>query len=227
LAGTGSGRFGRVTFYLLVLNLLVLAVGVGVPYLLAARAPDLNEINAGKIRFWSQPDAYKPGARAQAAQPAPAGLCLEITPLSQAHYQELRGLLKDAGLSGGQCAYRLDMAPGWWVYWPPEYEAARRDRAIRAIQAAGVKDFLPIAQGPMAQSFSLGVFASEAQANQFRDEMRGRGLDKAEFGPRPNVATGRLGCQSDDTAKLAGFRASLPAWAKTVEDDFCGLPGRG
>lgn len=225
MAGKGPGRSGHVTYYLLVLNVLVLAVGIGAQYLVAGLKPELHEFNAGKIRFWSQPDAYKPAAatgQADQTAKAAARVCLEIAGLSQQHYQDLRALLKSAGLDGGQCAYRFDKKLAWWVFWPPEYEAARRDKAIQAIQAAGVKDVMPITQGAMAQSYSLGVFAEEVQANRYRDQLRGKGLDKVDFGPRPNLQSARLGCVSDEAARLAGFTASLPAWAATVDEQMCG-----
>lgn len=212
------------TLYLLVLNLLVLGVGIGLQQYVAARKPALTEFNAGKIRFWSQPDVYQPAARpveAVAKPEAPARLCLEIADLNQARYLELRTILKGAGLDTGQCTYSFDKKLGWWVYWPPEYEAVLRDKAVKAIQAAGVKDYLPITQGAMAQSFSLGVFSSETQANQYRDALRGKGLAKVEYGPRPSMGSGRLGCLPGDAASLEAFRSRLPAWAQATDEQRC------
>lgn len=248
MAGTGSGRSGRLTLYLLVLNLLVLALGIGGEYLVANRVPVLEELNAGKIRFWTQPDDYKP--KSVAAKPVEAvvepvqevltpveavaepsvesGICLDIAELTQARYQELRTILKSAGLAGGECLYSFEKKLGWWVFWPPEYEAAQRDKAIKAVQAAGVKDFLPIGQGAMAQSFSLGVFSSEAQANRYRDALRGKGLAKVDYGPRPSMESARLGCLAVDPAKLGRLKVALPAWTKPVAESRCpavGEPG--
>jgi hypothetical protein len=222
---------GRLTMYLLVLNLLVLGVGFGMEKLAAHRAPALNEFNAGKIRFWSQPETYKSAAEAAPAKPAeaapspprPGRLCLDIADLSQARYREMQAVLSAAGLDAGQCSYAFDKKLGWWVYWPPEYEAALRDKVIKSIQAAGVKDVLAITQGAMAQSFSLGVFVSESQARQYRDALRGKGLAKVESGPRPSMAWARLGCVLNDAAKLDGFKASLPAWAKEIDAGQCPL----
>lgn len=224
MAGEGSGRIGRVTRLLLVLNLLVLAAGFGVPYLLASRASAPSEFNAGKIGLWRQPVNYVAPAK-PAAPAAPVALCLEVAALDQERYQAMRAAVKTAGLDGGQCAYRFDKNLAWWVFWPPEYEAGQRDKVIKAIVAAGVKDVLPITQGAMAQSFSLGVFSSEAKANQFRDSLRGKGLDKAEFGPRPSMGSGWLGC-TGEPARLEGFKAAVPAWAKPVEERLCWPAGR-
>lgn len=235
----GSGRGGRLTLFLFGLNLVVLAAGVAMTHLAAGRVPELNEFNAGKIRFWSQPVAYQPARAvaaaapaepvAQAAEPAVQAastdrVCVDIADLSQAHYEDLRALLKASDLAAGQCQYSFDKKLAWWVFWPPEYEAAQRDKVLKAIQAAGIKDVLPITQGALAQSFSLGVFSNEVQANQYRDTLRSRGLNKAEFGPRPSMVSGRLGCVAAEAERLARFRAALPGWAKPVEETLCPAP---
>lgn len=220
--------------YLLGLNLLVLAAGLGTQYLMSKRPPDLSEFNAGKIRFWSQPAATK-AATASPAAPAPAvpaeaqaigepgHLCFAFDDLSQARYREIRAALKQSGLDVGQCQFGFEKRLGWWVFWPPEYEAARREKVLRSIKAAGVRDFLPVNQGPMAQAFSLGVFSSEGAANQYRDALRAKGLGKVEFGPRPSMGAAWLGCQSDDPVRLDSLSASLPAWANPKDQAACDI----
>jgi hypothetical protein len=228
---------------LLGLNLVVLAAGAAMTHLAAGREPDLPEFNAGKIRFWSQPAAYRPdkvkasatAVAAPAAQAAAAAepavdaagsgrVCVDIADLSQAHYEDLAALLKSSGLAGGQCLYSFDKKLAWWVFWPPVYESAQRTKVLEAIHAAGVKDVLPITQGPLAQAFSLGVFSSETQASQYRNTLRSRGLEKAQFGPRPSMVSGRLGCEVAEADRMARFRAALPAWAKPVEPALCPAP---
>lgn len=232
MAGTGSGRIGRVTLYLLVLNLLVLGIGVGYQHFAASRAPALNEFNAGKIRFWSQPDAYEPASPAAAKRadevakaPVQTRICLDIADLSQGHYLDLQAVLKTAGLDGGKCNYNFDKKLAWWVFWPPEYEASQRDKVLKAIRAAGVNDVLPVTQGAMAQAFSLGVFSGEKQANQHRDTLRGKGLEKVDYGPRPSMGSGRLGCDELAPDSLDQLKAALPTWAKPVAEDLCPVPG--
>lgn len=227
---TGSQRAGRVTLVLLILNLLVLAAGVGVQYALSNRYPDLPELNAGKIRLWSQPTAYKAAepvlpptvAVAEATKPAPVErLCLELTDLSQTHYLEMQKIIQTAGLTTGQCQYSFGKKLGWWVFWPPEYEAVQREKVLQAIRSAGVQDVLPVTQGVMAQAFSLGVFTSEGQARQHRDGLRRKGLDKAEYGPRPSMGGGKLSCAPGSAGELQQVKASLPAWATQLEPDQC------
>ncbi len=234
MAGSGSGRIWRVTGLLLALNVLVLALGLGVEYVGASRRPALVEINAAKIRNWTQPETIQPdvpdvvgAVDAVPVAPAPVApasgsLCIDVTEPGQARYVELQSLLKLAGFDDGRCAYSFDARLGWWVFWPPVYEPALRAKAIQAIQAAGVKDVLPIRQGAMAQAYSLGMFASEVQAIQHRDRLRGQGLAQVEYGPRPNVKKMRLTCRVDDAAWVSGFLAGLPAWAKPADPAECG-----
>lgn len=235
MAGSGSGRIWRVTALLLALNAVVLAVGLGVEYVGANRRPALVEINAAKIRNWSQPetqradvaDATSPVAAELTAptadEPASGTLCINVSEPGQNRYIELQALLKSAGFDDGRCVYSFDARLGWWVFWPPVYEPALRAKAVQAIQAAGVKDVLPIRQGAMAQAYSLGMFASEIQAQQHRDRLRGQGLAQVEYGPRPNVKKMRLTCRLEDATKASGFLAGLPEWARPADPAECGL----
>ncbi len=227
MGSAGSGRAGRIALVLFGLNVLVVLAGLGIEYVAANRHPDLPEFNATKIRAWTQPEAYKPGESAkttQAAQPPvdPIGrLCLEISELSQPRFSELRALATAAGIAQAQCTYSFEKKLAWWVFWPPEYEAGQRDKALQAMRAAGQKDILPITQGAMAQSFSLAVFSAESQARQQRDLLRSKGLDKVEYGPRPSAGIGRLVCTSDNGAQLEQLRVGLPGWVKQLDPAQC------
>lgn len=215
MSGTRSRRPWRLTLYLLALNLLVLAAGTAWQQFAATHPTALPERHPERIALWSRP-AAAPVATAPATV-----LCLEIARPSQARHREMAALLDAAGLAGGACAYRFDRSPGWWVFWPPEPDAARRAEVRQAIEAAGVANFMAVEQGPMAHAFLLGLHAGEAQAIRQRDALRAKGLDRAEYGPRPVVATGWLGCAAADAARLADLRARLPDWARPVDATLC------
>lgn len=169
--------------------------------------------------------AGQPAAEAeQPAQTPQTRLCVEIGEVSQAHYQEMSSLLKTSGLANGSCSYVFGKRLAWWVFWPPEYEAAQRDKVLQELHAAGVKDILPIGQGVMAQSFSVGAFASESQARLYRDTLRGKGLDKIDYGPRPLMGSGRLDCSQARPEQIAHLKAALPDWAKAVDFGACSAP---
>jgi hypothetical protein len=248
LGREGSGRSGRVTLFLAVLNLLVFGAGIGLQYADANRMRRFSEFNAEKIRTWSQPEVYKPAAGtsvppsvvsaeppvvvATATPPVvesppaaePDSLCLSVENMSQANFEALQAQMISSGLPADKCSYHFDKKLGWWVFWPPEYEAARREKVLESIHTAGVKDVLPILQGPMAQAFSVGAFAFEDQARLYRNSLRKKGLDKIEYGPRPSIGSVRIDCQLDNPALLTRFKAALPVWAKPVETSQCGVP---
>lgn len=229
MAGTRSGFGRRLIWGLVAINGLVLAAGFAMEMTAADRTRPPAEINAEKIILWREPVAPPAAAPATDARPvvasapaaSPPSLCLELEGLDQNRYVALREVLTSAGLGPAECVYSFDKKLGWWVFWPPEYEAVQRDKAIKGFQAAGVKDVLPINQGPMAQAFSLGVFVGESQARQFRDQLRGKGLAKAEFGPRPSLLTARLRCAPEDAGRLDRLKVALPAWATPVDGGRC------
>lgn len=246
MGGEGSGRAGRIALYLLVLNLLVLAGGLGMQYVLANRMPEVREVNPGKIRFWSQPEPYAPAEakpdQAATDQPQPATavkptqetpqvaasqsnrLCIVVDELSQSRYQAMQSVLKASGLADGKCGYGFDQALAWWVYWPPEYEAARRASVQEKLYAAGVDSVLPISRGVMAQSFSVGAFKSESQARLYRDQLRSKGLDKIEYGPRPSNGKASLSCDLADAGQVQKLKQALPVWAKVAATGACKAP---
>jgi hypothetical protein len=190
----------------------------------------LPEFNTELIRLFGQPGeaVREPGA----SQPARAGsedgeaapvACLRIRGLDQTRYGELLGHLELAGIGQQQRMFLIDQSLGWWVYWPPEYESVQREKTLRAIRAAGVRDALPISKGAMAQAFSLGVFATEEQAQTHRNRLRSRGLEKAEFGPRPGVAEREIHllCMLRDEAQRDKLLLGLPTGVEAVERGEC------
>ena len=234
MSGTGSRRPWRLTLYLLALNLLLLAAGSAWQRLSATRDAVLPERHAERIGLWS-PQVVAAAAPlvaqtappvAQAAPPVrPAtALCLEIVRPGQVRYREMAALLDAAGMAAGACSYRFDRSPGWWVFWPPEADVARRAEVRQAIEAAGVVNFLAVEQGPATGAFLFGLHAGEAQAARQRDTLRRKGLEQAEYGPRPVVTTAWLGCAAADAARLADLRARLPGWARPVDEALCQAP---
>lgn len=213
------------TRLLLLLNGLALVAGVALSYLVATRAPDLPQINADRIRFWSQPETYRGpevAAAAKLAAPSPGKICLGLSDLDQQRFGELNDLLRSSGYADGQCRLLLGRKLGWWVFWPPEYEAAQREKAVVAMRAAGVEEFLRVREGSMAQSYSLGVFSLESQARQLRDSLRRKGLERVEYGPRPGTTMAQLECRAAAPERVARLQAALPAWAAVLDAAQCG-----
>jgi hypothetical protein len=211
------------------MNAVLLASGLALEHWLG-QPRGLPEFNADLVRLLGAPESGKSRRPAVPAvdepQPqAPVSLsaCLKIGGFDQARYGELLAMLESAGIGPQQRMFLINQSLGWWVFWPPEYEAGEREKALRAIRAAGVGDAIPIVKGPMAQAYSLGVFATEEQAVTHRNRMRSRGLDKAEHGPRPGVAAKdvHLLCTLRDEAQRERLQSGLPAGVSLVEQTEC------
>lgn len=231
MAGETPGRAGRLVLFLLVANGVLSALFLGIWYW-GERDRGLPEFNADKIRLLEQPPARArpsppvdataaPGIETPLAEQVPTTLCYKVETMDQARYQTFRDILAKLEIASG--AYRLiaDNKFSWWVYWPPEYEAAQRDAVLKKFALARVRDVLPIAKGPMAQSFSLGMFPEEAPARAHRDRLRQKGLDKAEYGIRPGIGPFGIRVKLDSPARTQALKAMLPAWAEAVDDSAC------
>jgi hypothetical protein len=232
MRGAGPGRTGQLVLFLAILNGALLVSGLALEYWLN-QPRELPEFNAERIRLLGQPgsgqavEKSEPAASNEATEPSEAAeppvACLKIADFDQSRYREIQGLLESAGIAPQQRRYLVGQSLGWWVFWPPEYEALQRDKTLQAIRAAGVRDAVPITKGPMAQAYSLGVFASEDQALLHRNRLRSRGLDKAEFGPRPGVAGKEvhLLCRLGGQEQFERLMAGLPAGVSQVERGEC------
>jgi hypothetical protein len=211
---TDMGRGGRVVLWLLLANVLLLAAGLALqrwqdqPKLLAG-------YNADKVRLLEPAapgTAERPAAKAADAavsteRPGAGPLCLAAALTGAADYQALRQALRDAGLD--RVELRMDERLGWWVYWPPITDPVEQVQVLAAIGKAGVRDVAPIRRGPMARAISFGMFASEADARAHRELLRGKGLDKLEYGPRPGVGEVMLIVPAADATRVERLRRLL------------------
>jgi hypothetical protein len=223
LARETLGRAGRVALALLFANLVLLNSFLALQYW-GGRDRALPEFNADKIQLLDQPKQAVKTAVQEAAPPSatPLGLCYRVNNMDQARYQEFREAMNKLDLEAGRLRLITDNALPWWVYWPPEYEAAQRDSAIKKFGLAGVRQVLPIKKGAMAQSFALGLYPDEARARAQRDALRQKGLDKAEYGIRPAIGGFILHLTPPNEARQEALKALMPAWAELLETQACG-----
>lgn len=229
MPSAGSGRAGHLVLLLVIMNISLLAAGLALEYWLG-QPRGVPEFNVHLIRLLGHPGADpvdRPGAlkdrTAESPAPASPSACVKVTGFDQARYLELQAVLETAGIGPQQRMFLLDQSLGWWVFWPPEYEAGQREKAQQAIRAAGVRDAIPITKGVMTQAFSLGVFANEEQAVTHRNRLRSRGLDKAEHGPRPGVAEKEihLVCMLSGEEQRQKLQAGLPVGVSMVAREEC------
>lgn len=206
----------RLTLFLLLLNALTLAVGLAFEHW-RAKPRALIGYNADKVRLLVRPEPIAPPTpvtnttdtavqppEVETAQP----VCLQVILGGVSAYEALRAAMRAAGLDA--LDLRAEARLGWWVYWPPLDDPVKQVEALAAINAAGIKDFLPIRQGPMARAISLGMFKSEADARTHHAALARKGLTQLRHGPRPGVRVIHLDIPAELSGRLEALRAALP-----------------
>lgn len=203
---------------LALVNLGVLVVG-GMLERHQAAPRFLTGYNADKISLAQGPDTPAPVGReastpaapasqtppAQVAEPAPA--CLVIQDYDQGAHDRLSQSLDRAGLTPAQVSPSLARNLAWWVYLPPEPDAARREALLGRLRAAGIRDMAVIGRGSMTHAIALGMFAQWTQAQAHLAELRAKGVEGALMGPRPESGPLQIdlaGLPADRRAALAG-----------------------
>lgn len=216
-----------VTLLLLLLNALTLAAGLALEHW-RAQPRAIIGYNADKVRLLAHPQPasaqrpatntvtpeVKPEAQTVAAQP----VCLQVTLGGIAAYDALRAAMREVGL--GALDLRAEARLGWWVYWPPQDDPVKQVQALAAINAAGVKDFAPIRQGPMARAISLGMFKSEADARVQHAALARKGLTELRYGPRPGIRVIYLDIPAELSGRMDALRTAVPS-AVTLEERPC------
>lgn len=216
------GRGGRLALSLLFANLLLLNGFLAYQYW-GARDRAMPEFNADKIQLLAQPKTPTRASELAVAPPvdSPLALCYKIGNMDQTRYQLFRDVMAKLDLDARHLRLIAENSLPWWVYWPPEYETAQREAVVKKFALAGVKEVVPIAKGAMAQSFSLGLHPDEARARTARDELRGKGLDKAEYGIRPAIGTFRMQLFPEDAGRQQALKTLLPGWAELLDAKAC------
>ena len=225
MARETHARSGRLVLFLLLANLLLGGVFLAIEQWLP-KSPRLPEFNADKVKLLRQPELPRKAAATEPSQAVlPEALCYKISSADPLRFQALLTQLDKLGVPGGKVQIQADASLPWWVYWPPEYEAGQREVVQKKFAQAGVKDLLPITRGPMAQSYSLGMFPTGLQARAHRDVLRQKGLEKAEYGPRTTLGTFRLQLMPDTVAQRQEMVTVLPDWLEILEPSACAVPG--
>ncbi len=205
------------TLLLLLLNALTLAAGLALEHW-RAQPRAIIGYNADKVRLLTRPEpAGLPGSVTKtaeaAAQPTKAEpaqpVCLQVTLSGIAAYDALRAAMREVGL--GALDLRAEARLGWWVYWPPQDDPVKQVQALAAIKAAGVKDFTPIRQGPMARAISLGMFKSEADARAQHTALARKGLTELRYGPRPGIRVIYLDIPAELSGHTDALRTAVPS----------------
>lgn len=137
-----------------------------------------SQLAADKLRIVAVAPA---GDKAAAVTTA---VCRLVTGLPLAAVEAFRTEL--AGLSVD--IKPVEESPSFWVHIPPQPNKAAADKKATELKALGIKDFYIVQdEGANRYAISLGLFKSEAAANEFLQSMAKRNVKSARIEVRESA----------------------------------------
>lgn len=150
--------------------------------------------------------------------------CTSVGPFStRASAMDILSLLDSAGTAGQIRETQASSGSRHWVVIPPQESRERALQLLRELQARKIDSFI-VSSGTMKNAISLGVFAREELATDFREKIRAIGYPaqsqlkdpaKAEFWI--HISSGQL---VESTKKVIESRLTQEAPAK-ISDTAC------
>lgn len=150
----------------------------------AAKNGEKNEKAAEKV------DAAKGKAPAAADLARLPPRCLLWNDLAAADADRLDQLLGESFTTARRTRTAAVVASSaWWVYIPPLATRADAERKAGELKRLGAPEyFIVLESGANRLAISLGIFSSEAAANDRLDDLRAKGVRSAQVGERKIVA---------------------------------------
>lgn len=170
--------------------------------------PDANLVNL-------QMNAEQIRIVAPRERPPATAACLQWRSFNAAELARALSALEALALGERLSASELSVTVRWWVYMPPQNSRANMEKKAEELRDLGITEYYPVTDvGPWRYAISLGIFRSEAGANAFLEQMRGKGVRSALVGEREqraihSVLTIRQP-QPNEAAKLAELSGDFP-----------------
>ncbi len=165
--------------------------------------PLARQIDPGKLPILSTTQLAKlptkakpaPAASLKAVPPPPKPTvppalvaCLEWGSFTLIDAPKAVGALTPLNLGTRLSQRQVQEAAGWWVYMPPQGNRRNAARKAGELKALGVNDFFVVQdEGPWHWAISLGVFRTEAAAQEHLAALRDQGVHTARVGARDFV----------------------------------------
>lgn len=154
----------------------------------------------------AMPTAISPNAETAQSPAAttPPAICLAWHGLGNDDANRLAERLQAAGAEVRRSS--IDAPNAWWVRLPPQGGREQAERKLKELKALGVTDYFIVQDpGPNQFAISLGLFKSEAAANQQLAQLRAKGVRTAGIAPRMSAQQRIEAVAAAD--RLASFRA--------------------
>lgn len=102
--------------------------------------------------------------------------CIELGPFGSAEAEAARHMLVEHDLAAMVSSMQATLADGWWVYLPPRPNHVEAIRRAKELERLGLRDLHVMEEGPNRHAISLGVFASQAAAAAYMEDLARRGI---------------------------------------------------
>lgn len=133
------------------------------------------------------PDKLKFAVRESRA--APREVCRLVDGLAAADAEQLQKALREAGNGIAVTLRTAEEKPAWWVSINALPTKVAADKKAGELKLLGVTDFHVLQGDGGSFAVSLGVFDSEAAANEFLQGLNRKGVKSARLEPRAKPAT--------------------------------------
>lgn len=134
------------------------------------------------------PVAAKPAAETAAAPASANGTCTEWGAFAGADVARAGEALAGLALGTRLTQRQVDESASWWVYFPPRPNRPEAQKKADELKRLGIEEFYIVPdEGPYKFAVSLGVFKTEAAANNRLEALRARGVKTAQVGARESA----------------------------------------
>lgn len=160
------------------------------------KADQVRVVSRGEPPAKGEAKKEEKAEKADKAEEAPkeakaADVCLVWNGLAGKDADRLAALLTER-FEGFKATRRAVVAEAssWWVFIPPLPGKPEADKKAGELQRLGVTDYFIVNDaGPNRFAISLGIFSSEAGANERLSKLKEKGVRSARVGPRNGKET--------------------------------------
>lgn len=175
----------RFVFFLLLVANVALAAHLWLTRTSAEPAnPQIRDVEPGSLKLISVADPQKAKQRiqeqkSQTLTAVQAG-CVELSGIAAANAQRARDMLAALDLGPRLLERKVEEVSRYWVFIPAQKDKDATKKAVDFLKGKGVKDIL-VQDDNM---ISLGVFSTQESAQRHLSELRAKGAQLPQMGPR-------------------------------------------
>lgn len=171
-------------FLLVAANLVFFAWVQG--YLGERSSPDAvrltQELAADRLRIVSRDQPPPPVAPPQKKV---VEKCVAWAALAEADLAPLEALLTERFAELRRVRHLVSEQGSWWVFIPPQANKAEADKKAAELKRLNVPEYFVVQEaGPNRLAISLGIFSSEAAAEERLEALKAKGVKSAKLAKR-------------------------------------------